>query len=185
MVENVPYFIYPRAERRIGEKIRELWRDGKRDDSAKLLADLTDCRRLDPGKAWERLEAASAVASLTYSKSKMARGGRMSGSARICEEPEHRSRRAQRRRRKSVGRIVRSRLPEWAFSIAYRVQVDRRTRAIQTFRRISARSCFSAWSATATARSIGKVCLSLSAGGRARREELEPRSAGHDPRTRR
>ena len=39
-IENAPYFFSREQKSELGEKILELWRDGKRDGAAKLLIDL-------------------------------------------------------------------------------------------------------------------------------------------------
>ena len=39
-VENAPYFFSPAQKGELGEKILDLWREGRRDDAVKLLADL-------------------------------------------------------------------------------------------------------------------------------------------------
>jgi len=58
-VENAPYFFSREQKGELGEKILDLWREGRRDDAVKLLADLLIVEGWTQER-WERAEASSA-----------------------------------------------------------------------------------------------------------------------------
>src|SRR5262245_44580161 len=63
-VENVPYFFSREQKGELGEKALELWREGKRDEAAKLLIDLLVLEGWTQDQ-WDALEPSSAQALLT------------------------------------------------------------------------------------------------------------------------
>jgi hypothetical protein len=62
-VENAPYFFSREQKGELGEKLLELWRDGKRDEALKLLVDLLVLEGWTQ-EQWDRLEPSSAKALL-------------------------------------------------------------------------------------------------------------------------
>jgi DNA polymerase III subunit delta len=132
-VENVPYFFSRDQKGELGEKVLELWRDGRKDDAAKLLLDLLSVEgwtqeqwsRLDGGSLRPLLDLLDAVggderdeteALFAYCKSRS-----MELSARKSSE-EHR-----------LNALLDEGLPEWSFLLLTAVQVDRRTRLFKRF----------------------------------------------------
>jgi DNA polymerase III subunit delta len=137
-VENAPYFITREQKGELGEKIRELWRDGKRDEAAKLLADLLIVEGWTQER-WEQLEAASAGAILelldveddegradaealiAYSRNKgMELAGRVGSDAN------------------RLGELLDHGVPEWDFLLLTAVQVDRRTKLFKRLEELGA-----------------------------------------------
>lgn len=137
-VENAPYFFSREQKGELGEKILELWRDGKRDDAVKLLIDLLVIEGWTQ-EQWDRLEPSStkallalldadsgeaqddADALLTYGKSRDIDLSKRTGSQghRLVD-------------------LLDEGLPEWAFILLTAVQVDRRTRLYKRFEEIGA-----------------------------------------------
>jgi DNA polymerase-3 subunit delta len=132
-VENAPYFFSRGQKGEMGEKILELWREGRRDDAAKLLADLLIVEGWTQER-WERLDVAAsnelmglldadgsaaledAGALLAYVKSRDLDLSKRKGA------DGHR-----------LGELLDGKLPEWAFLLLSAVQVDRRTKLFKRF----------------------------------------------------
>ncbi len=137
-VENAPYFFSPAQKGEMGEKILDLWREGRRDDAAKLLADLLIVEGWTQER-WERLDAAASNqlmglldvdgsaaqeevgALLAYVKSRDLDLSKRKGA------DGHR-----------LGELLDGRLPEWAFLLLSAVQVDRRTKLFKRFEELGA-----------------------------------------------
>ena len=137
-VEDAPYFFSREQKGELGEKILELWHDGKRDAAAKLLSDLLSVEGWTQ-EQWERLESSApgafldlfsgsgtesqdeALALLAYCK-----GGDFDLTKRKGSE-EHR-----------LTTVLDQGLPEWSFLLLTAVQVDRRTRLYKRFEEIGA-----------------------------------------------
>jgi DNA polymerase-3 subunit delta len=132
-VENAPYFFSREQKGELGEKILEFWRDGKKDDAAKLLVDLLVVEGWSQ-EQWERLDNSSVRALLKLLDSDDA-DGREDGEALLayCK-----SRQFDLTKRKSsddhrLGNLLDQGLPEWSFLLLTAVQVDRRTRLYKRF----------------------------------------------------
>ncbi len=137
-VENAPYFFSRAQKGEMGEKILDLWREGRRDDAAKLLADLLIVEGWTEER-WERLDAAMANqlmglldvdgsaaqeevgALLTYAKSRDLDLSKRKGA------DGHR-----------LGELLDGKLPEWAFLLISAMQVDRRTKLFKRFEELGA-----------------------------------------------
>jgi DNA polymerase-3 subunit delta len=137
-VEDAPYFFSREQKGELGEKILELWHDGKRDAAAKLLIDLLSVEGWTQ-KQWERLESSApgafldlfdgsgtesqddALALLAYCK------GRDFDLTKRKSSEEHR-----------LTAVLDQGLPEWSFLLLTAVQVDRRTRLYKRFEEIGA-----------------------------------------------
>jgi DNA polymerase-3 subunit delta len=140
-VENAPYFFTREQKGELGEKILDIWRDGRRDDAVKLLADLLIVEGWSQER-WERLDAGSVRqlaeafdvdggtaqealgALLAYAKSRDVDLGKRKG--------------AEGNR---LGELLEGKLPEWAFLLLTAVQVDRRTKLFKRFEELGA-ACF-------------------------------------------
>jgi DNA polymerase-3 subunit delta len=132
-VENAPYFFSREQKGELGEKILEFWRDGKKDDAAKLLVDLLVVEGWSQ-EQWERLNNSSARALLKLLDSDDG-DSREDGDALLayCK-----SRQFDLTKRKSsddhrLGNLLDQGLPEWSFLLLTAVQVDRRTRLYKRF----------------------------------------------------
>ena len=86
-VENAPYFFSREQKGELGEKILELWREGRRDDAAKLLADLLIVEGWNQER-WERLDTAASrqLMGLLDARRQCGAGGSRRA-AGLCQEP--------------------------------------------------------------------------------------------------
>jgi DNA polymerase-3 subunit delta len=137
-VENAPYFFSREQKGELGEKILELWRDGKRDDAVKLLIDLLVVEGWSQ-EQWDRLEPSSAKALLALLD---ADGGEAQedGEALLAYA---KSRDIDLGKRKGsqghrLANLLDDGLPPWGFMLLTAVQVDRRTRLYKRFEEIGA-----------------------------------------------
>jgi DNA polymerase III subunit delta len=137
-VENAPYFFSREQKGEVGERILDLWRDGKKDAAGKLLIDLLVVEGWTQ-EQWERLADSSSraflelllvddpesqgdiEALLSYCKSRDFDLSKRKGSE------EHR-----------LAALLEQGLPEWSFLLLTAVQVDRRTRLYKRFEEIGA-----------------------------------------------
>jgi DNA polymerase III subunit delta len=125
-IENVTYFISREHKGELGEKVRQAWSDGQKDEAVRLLLDLLVVegwtqeqweQAQSPGPLNELLEvdgveaSADAQALLAYSRSQGMDLNRRRGS----EEQR-------------LAEILERGLPPWDFLLMTAVQVDRRTR---------------------------------------------------------
>lgn len=136
-VDSAPYF-YAREQRgELGEKVLDLWRDGKRDDAARLLLDLLVVEGWSQ-EQWNELDSASpsrffnllgadgenqddALALLAHCKDRPIDLAKRKGAE------GHR-----------LGALLDQGLPEWSFLLLTAVQVDRRTRLFKRFEELGA-----------------------------------------------
>ena len=137
-VENAPYFFSREQKGELGEKILELWRDGKRDDAVKLLIDLLVLEGWSQ-EQWERLDAAAAKALLALLD---ADGGEAQGDGEaLLAYGKSRDIDLSKRKGSQGHRLINlldDGLPEWAFLLLTAVQVDRRTRLYKRFEELGA-----------------------------------------------
>jgi DNA polymerase-3 subunit delta len=136
-VEDAPYLTTREQKGELGEKVLEFWREGKRDEASKLLADLLVMESWTQER-WEELQPASsgslvevlgiddemreeAESLLAYCKSKGIDLSQRRGSEghRLFE-------------------LLDNGLPEWDFFLLTAVQVDRRTRLYKRLEELQA-----------------------------------------------
>jgi DNA polymerase-3 subunit delta len=137
-VDNAPYFFSREQKGELGEKILELWRDGKRDEALKLLIDLLAVEGWTQ-EQWDRLEPNAAKPLLALLDA---------GGAEAQEEAEAliaygKERDLDLGKRKSaqghrLANLLDAGLPEWGFLLLTAAQVDRRTRLYKRFEEIGA-----------------------------------------------
>lgn len=136
-VDSAPYFYAREQSGELGERVLDLWRDGQREDAAKLLLDLLvvegwsqdQWNALDDGAAkglFELLGAGGedqedAAALLAYCKLRPMDLTRRKG--------------AEGNR---LAALLDNGLPEWGFLLLTAVQVDRRTRLFKRFEELDA-----------------------------------------------
>lgn len=132
-VENAPYFFSREQKGELGEKILELWRDGKRDDAAKLLIDLLVVEGWSQ-EQWERLDSSSSRALLKLLDSDDA-DNREDGEALLayCKSRQVDLTKHKGSEDHRLGNLLDQGLPEWGFLLLTSVQVDRRTRLYKRF----------------------------------------------------
>ena len=137
-VENAPYFFSREQKGELGEKLLELWRDGKRDEALKLLVDLLVLEGWTQ-EQWDRLEPSSAKA---LSALLDADGGDAQeevaallsyGKSRDVDLAQRKGPQGHR-----LATLLDEGLPEWGFLLLTAVQVDRRTRLYKRFEEIGA-----------------------------------------------
>jgi DNA polymerase-3 subunit delta len=137
-VENAPYFFSREQKGELGEKLLELWRDGKRDEALKLLVDLLVLEGWTQ-EQWERLEPSSAKALLALLD---ADGGEAQeevaallsyGKSRDVDLSQRKGSQGHR-----LATLLDEGLPEWGFLLLAAAQVDRRTRLYKRFEEIGA-----------------------------------------------
>ena len=137
-VENAPYFFSREQKSELGEKLLELWRDGKRDEALKLLVDLLVLEGWTQ-EQWDRLEPSSAKALLALLD---ADGGEAQeevaallsyGKSRDVDLSTRKGSQGHR-----LATLLDEGLPEWGFLLLTAVQVDRRTRLYKRFEEIGA-----------------------------------------------
>ena len=132
-VDNAPYFFSREQKGELGEKILELWHDGKRDEAVKLLVDVLVLEGWTQ-EQWDRLEPTSAKALLALLD---AEGGEAQedaealityGKSRDIDFSKPKSAQGHR-----LVNLLDEGLPEWGFLLLTAVQVDRRTRLYKRF----------------------------------------------------
>jgi len=137
-VENAPYFFSREQKGELGEKLLELWRDGKRDEAVKLLVDLLVLEGWTQ-EQWDRLEPSSAKTLLALLD---ADGGEAQeevaallsyGKSRDVDLSKRKGSQAHR-----LATLLDEGLPEWSFLLLSAVQVDRRTRLYKRFEEVGA-----------------------------------------------
>lgn len=137
-VENAPYFFTPAQKGEMGEKILDLWREGRRDDAAKLLADLLIVEGWTQER-WERLDAAASnqLMGLLDVDGSAAREevGALLAYAKSRDLDLSKRKEADGHR---LGELLDGKLPEWAFLLLSAVQVDRRTKLFKRFEELGA-----------------------------------------------
>ncbi len=137
-VENAPYFFSREQKGDLGERILELWRDGKRDEAVKLLIDLVVLEGWTQ-EQWDRLEPSSAKALLALLD---ADGGEAQTEAEALlsygksRDIDLSKRKGSQGHRLAI--LLDEGLPEWSFLLLTAVQVDRRTRLYKRFEEIGA-----------------------------------------------
>jgi len=137
-VDNAPYFFSREQKGELGEKILDLWRDGKRDDAVKLMVDLLVIEGWTQ-EQWDQLEPTSAKAFLALLDSE---GGEAQDDAEALlvfgksREIDFSKRKSSQGHR--LFKFLDEGLPEWGFLLLTTVQVDRRTRLYKRFEEIGA-----------------------------------------------
>ena len=136
-VDNAPYFYAHGQSGELGEKVIELWRDGKRDDAAKLLLDLLVVEGWSQ-EQWNGLESASPSGFFDL----LGADGETQGDA-LALLAYCRDRSLDLAKRKGaegnrLGALLDQGLPEWSFLLLTAVQVDRRTRLFKRFEELGA-----------------------------------------------
>ena len=135
-VENAPYFFSRDQKGELGEKILQLWSDGKRDEAAKLLADLLVIEGWTQ-EQWDQLEASTSKP-LAELLDVDARNEEADALLTYCKKRglDFSKRRGADGHR--LFELLDRGVPEWAFLLLTAVQVDRRTRLYKRFEEIGA-----------------------------------------------
>jgi DNA polymerase-3 subunit delta len=137
-VENVTYFISREQRGELGDKVRQTWSDGKKDEAVKLLLDLLAVE----GWTQEQLEQAQSASSGPLYELLEGEGAEASFDAQalvtyaLSQEMDLTRRRRSEEQR--LGEMIERGLPPWAFLLMTAVQVDRRTRLYKRLEEMSA-----------------------------------------------
>ena len=137
-VDNAPYFFSREQKGELGEKILDLWRDGKRDEAVKLMIDLLVLEGWTQ-EQWDQLEPTTTKALLALLD---AEGGEAQDDAEALlvyskgREIDFSNRKSAQGHR--LFNLLDEGLPEWGFLLLTAVQVDRRTRLYKRFDEIGA-----------------------------------------------
>jgi DNA polymerase III subunit delta len=128
-VENVAYFISREQKGELGEKVRQAWSEGKKDEAVRLLSDLLAVE----GWTQEQLEQAqSASSSGPLNELLEVDGAEASGDTQALLAYSRSQGMDLSRRRGSeeqrLAEMLERGLPPWDFLLMTAVQVDRRTR---------------------------------------------------------
>jgi len=137
-VENAPYFFSREQKGELGEKILDLWREGRRDDAVKLLADLLIVQGWTQER-WEQQDVSSArqlaeVFDIDGSTAQEEIGALLAlAKSRDLDLGKRKAAGGHR-----LGELLDGKLPEWAFLLLTAVQVDRRTKLFKRFEELGA-----------------------------------------------
>jgi DNA polymerase-3 subunit delta len=137
-VENAPYFISSGQKAELGEKVLQLWAEGMREESAKLLIDLLVVEGWSQDQ-WERLEqgAGRDLAKLLGAEH-VEDQRQIEALLAFCKSGEIDLSRRWGIQSQGLGELFESGLPEWSFLLLTAVQVDRRMRLYKRFDEVGA-----------------------------------------------
>ena len=132
-VENAPYFFSRDQKGELGEKIIELWRDGKKEDASKSLIDLLVVEGWTQ-EQWDSLDSAASKALLALLESDGA-DSREDAEALLtyCKSRDMDLNQRKGSEGNELVALLEQGLPEWSFLLLTAVQVDRRTRLFKRF----------------------------------------------------
>jgi DNA polymerase III subunit delta len=140
-IENVPYFISREQKGEIGEKILQLWGDGKQEEASKLLIDLLAVEGWTQ-EQWERLErgAVGELVKLLGVADGEGREAQLEIDALLafCKSKEMDLSRRRGVESQDLAKLLDQGLPEWSFLLLTAVQVDRRMRLYKRFDELGA-----------------------------------------------
>jgi DNA polymerase III subunit delta len=136
-VDSVPYFYAREQSGELGEKVLEHWRDGKKEDAAKLLIDLLVVAGWSQDQ-WNGLESAGAR---TISDLLGAEGDDQDDALALVAYCRARPMDLTQRKGAEgnrLGALLDQGLPEWSFLLLTALQVDRRTRLFKRLEELGA-----------------------------------------------
>ena len=128
-VENAAYFISREQKAELGEKVRQAWSEGKKDEAVRLLLDLLAVEGWTQ-EQWEQAQSASSSGPLNELLEADGTEATADTQALVAyalsqEMDLTRRRRSEEQR---LGELLEHGLPSWGFLLMTAVQVDRRTR---------------------------------------------------------
>jgi DNA polymerase-3 subunit delta len=136
-VDSVPYFYAREQSGELGGRVLDFWRDGKRDDAAKLLLDLLVVEGWSQDQ-WNGLEGG---APREFFALLGADGDDQEDAAALLAHCKGRPMDLTQRKGAEGNRIaalLEQGIPEWGFLLLTAVQVDRRTRLFKRFEELGA-----------------------------------------------
>ncbi|HEY7559565.1 MAG TPA: DNA polymerase III subunit delta [Candidatus Binatia bacterium] len=137
-IDNAPYFISREQKGELGERVLQLWGDGKREEAGKLLIDLLVVEGWTQ-EQWERLEP-GATRELVKLLGVEDGEGRQEIDALLafCKSQEIDMSRRRGDQSQGIAELLEQGLPEWGFLLLSAVQVDRRMRLYKRFEELGA-----------------------------------------------
>jgi DNA polymerase-3 subunit delta len=134
-IENAPYFISGEHKGELGEKVLQLWSDGKKHEASRLLIDLLVVEGWTQ-EQWENLEpgAARQLARLLDAEAEE----EIEKLLAFCKTEEIDLNRRRRSQSQGLEELLQQGLPPWGFLLLTAVQVDRRMRLYKRFDELSA-----------------------------------------------
>ena len=136
-IDSAPYFYARQQSGELGEKVLELWRDGKREDAAKLLLDLLVVEGWSQ-EQWDGLDRASPSPFFDL----LGADGENQDDAytllAYCKDRPLDLAKRKGAEGNRLGALLDQGLPEWSFLLLTAVQVDRRTRLFKRFEELGA-----------------------------------------------
>ena len=136
-VDSAPYFYAREQSGELGEKVLELWRDGKKDDAAKSLIDLLVVEGWSQ-EQWDGLDNGSSSTLVDL----LGAGGEGQDDAlallAYCKGRPMDLTKRKRAEGNRLAALLDQGLPEWSFLLLTAVQVDRRTRLFKRLEEMGA-----------------------------------------------
>ncbi len=137
-VDSAPYFYAREQSGELGEKVLDFWRDGKREDAAKVFLDLLVVEGWSQER-WDGLDGAAATPLLSLLG---AEGGEDQDDAMAllayCKGRQMDLTKRKTAEGNRLGALLDQGLPEWSFLLVTAMQVDRRTRLFKRFEELGA-----------------------------------------------
>jgi DNA polymerase III subunit delta len=131
-VESATYFLSRENKSEVGEKVMQLWRDGKKDDAGKLLLNLLALEGWNQ-KQWEQLDlSGAAVCELLQAQD---HDDRETADALVayCKTRGFELKEGRDSEENAIRKFLDGGLPSWNFLLITAAQVDRRTRLYKQF----------------------------------------------------
>jgi DNA polymerase-3 subunit delta len=135
-VENATYFISREQKGEVAEKVLQLWGEGKKDESSRLLADLLIVEGWTQ-EQWDELQSASSVVELLDADGREAREEAEALWAHCRTQGMNLGQQRGAKTTRLTELLDRG-LPEWDFLLLTAVQVDRRTRLYKRLEELGA-----------------------------------------------
>ena len=133
-VENAPYFLSREQKGEVGEKVLQLWTEGKKEEAGKLLLDFLVVVGWSE-KDWNRLVAESSVAPLIDVLNLDEHEGQepVASLLAYCKDQDMNLSQHRGTEADGLAEVIESGLPPWVFLLLTALQVDRRTRLYKKF----------------------------------------------------
>jgi len=134
-IENAPYFISREQKGELGEKVLQLWVDGKHEEASKLFIDLLVVAGWTQ-EQWEHLQpgAARELAKLLATDGE----DELDKLLTFCKGQEIDLTRARSAQSQGLEQLLEQGMPPWGFLLLTAVQVDRRMRLYKRLDELSA-----------------------------------------------
>jgi DNA polymerase-3 subunit delta len=137
-VEDSPYFYSREQKGELGEKTLEHWREGRRDEAAKLLADILVVEGWTQER-WDRLDVSSSrQVSELLDVDGSASPDEVNALLAYCKSRELDLTKRKGAEGHRLGELLDQGLPPWGFLLLTAVQVDRRMKLFKRFEELGA-----------------------------------------------